>query len=436
LSEKLRDSVVLFLLAFFLYNINLRPIAAGDSVPAALMPIVILTKGGMAMDEYNQYYLDYYKKRLYGLEGIAKPYFFTPTKFGYLSSYPIATGLFLTPFYAVPVYIYSLTHPTTAQWVFFAVVAEKISASAITAATVVLFFLLARQLGASRLMTWMLSFAYAFGSEAWSTSSQALWQHGPGVLFVLAACLTALRHNKSPSAKNAFLFGLLCGVSVAVRPTNFLLILPLCAWVMIKRRSYVIYYVMPLTAIAIIVGAYNMMVFGDLRGGYQGPFNAPFWEGFSGILFSPGRGLFLYFPLAIFGFLGFYKGIREKNSFLDFYSALLISASLQILLFSRWYTWWGGHCFGPRYLSEIEPLMLLAAIPFFQYRHFYSKWTIFVVFLLWSVSVQAVGSFIYPMGAWNSSPQNIDNVPSRVWDWRDNPVQRDLTAFVERYSHK
>ena len=52
MSEKLRDSVVLFLLAFFLYNINLRPIAAGDSVTAALMPIVILTKGGMAMDEY------------------------------------------------------------------------------------------------------------------------------------------------------------------------------------------------------------------------------------------------------------------------------------------------------------------------------------------------------------------------------------------------
>ena len=424
--------MALFLLAFLIYNINFRPIATGDSVPAALMPIVILTKGSMVMDEYNQYYLDYYKKKFHGQESILAPYFFTPTKFGYLSSYPVATGLLLTPFYAVPVYLYNLAHPTTAQWVFFAVVAEKISASAITATTVVFFSLLAKQLGASRFMAWMLSFAYAFASEAWVISSQALWQHGPGILFALSACLMALRHDKSPSARDAFLFGLLCGISVAVRPTNLLLILPLYAWVMIKRPSYVAYYVLPATAIAIVLGAYNMTVFKDLRGGYQGPFNALFWEGFSGVLFSPGRGLFLYFPLAIFGFLGFYRGLREKSVFLGFYSVLLVSAGLQILLFSKWYTWWGGHCFGPRYLSEIQPLLLLAAIPFFQSRHFYSKWAIFFIFLIWSVSLQAVGAFIYPMGAWNSSPHNIDKVPSRLWDWRDNRCEETWLHLLIR----
>ncbi len=394
------------------------------------MPIAILTKGSMAMDEYNQYYLDYYKKVYSGQKSIPTQYFFTLTRYGYLSSYPIATGLLLTPFYAVPVFFYSLTHPTTAQWVFFSVVAEKISASAITAATAVLFFLIAGQLGASRLVAWMLSLAYAFGSEAWSTSSQALWQHGPGILLMLAACLAAFSCDDRPAAGKAVLVGLLCGIAAAIRPTNLLFCLPLLIWFWMRHTGYFFWSVVFFAAIVSAVGAYNIAVFGDFRGGYAQPLNGDFLKGFSGILFSPARGLLPYFPLSAFGIVGYVLGLRSARAHAGFCSVLMVFVVSLVLLVSVWPMWWGGYSFGPRLLAETQPMLLLMSVPVFaSTQKIRLRWALFAVFLFWSVFIQVVGAFIYPAGMWNSSPQNIDKVPSRVWDWRDNPVGRDLRAF-------
>ncbi|MDA8079388.1 MAG: hypothetical protein M0Z79_10675 [Nitrospiraceae bacterium] len=411
----------------------MRPIATGDSVPAALIPIALLTKGNMAMDEFNQHYIDYYQRRDGYRQETPKPYFFVATKYGYLSPYPIATGLILTPFYAVPVYVYNQMHPTTAQWVFFAVVAEKISASAITAASVALFYLLCLKVGASRAMSLLLAAAYAFTTEAWVISSQALWQHGPGVFFILSSCLIALDHKEYPSVRKAVLIGLLCAVAVAIRPTNIIFCISLLLWTVAMRASYWLWCAIPVAAIASALGAYNIAIFGNVRGGYTMPFNADFLEGFSGILFSPGRGLLIYFPLALFGLAGYYRGLRERHAAAGFFTVLMISALLQIILFSKWPTWWGGYCYGPRYLTEIQPMLLLAAIPLFRQRqNDLLARAVFIVFFVWSFSIQAVGAFLYPAGDWNGSPINVDNALSRVWDWKDNPVARDITAFLKK----
>ena len=77
--------------------------------------------------------------------------------------------------------------------------------------------------------------AYAFGSEAWAISSQALWMHGPGVLSILQS----LKLAGVPSAERALLVGLCCGIAIAVRVNNVIFVGPLLCWILITdRRSF------------------------------------------------------------------------------------------------------------------------------------------------------------------------------------------------------
>jgi hypothetical protein len=435
LAERVvRECILLFLVAFFFYNVNLRPIAAGDSVPASLIPVTLLTEGTLRMDKYNDYYTDYYRKILHSEKKIPNVYFFHKTEAGFFSTYPIATGLLVTPLYAVPVGLYSLFHPTTAEWVFFAQVAEKIAAATVASGAAVLFYLICLRLSLRRWRAWVLTFAYAFASEAWTISSQALWQHGPGVFFILAACLAALAHLGNPSARKALLIGFCCGFAIAIRPTNVLFAAALGGWVLIRRPSFWFYYLFPVTVFCVALASYNAAIFGNVRGGYTAPFQGNFLEGFSGILFSPGRGFFLYFPLAFFGLAGYYRAVRRRDSDIGFYSVLIFSFAAQILLLSKWPTWWGGHCFGPRYLTEVQPMILLASIPWFREARIGSLPGIaFAIFFVWSLFIQGVGAFVYPSGGWDMTPVNIDDRPSRAWDWIDNPVSRDVGAFLNKH---
>ena len=63
--------------------LSVKTLGSGDTVPASLLPIVLLTEGRIYFDSYEQHYKD-----------TGNPvYFFVHTKRGLVSSYPLATGL-------------------------------------------------------------------------------------------------------------------------------------------------------------------------------------------------------------------------------------------------------------------------------------------------------------------------------------------------------
>ncbi len=51
---------------------------------------------------------------------------------------------------------------------------------------------------------------------------------------------------------------------------------------------------------------------------------------------------------------------------------------------------------------------------------------LFGCLLLYSASIQFVGTFFYPKGAWDDRPADSDHAPHRFWDWADNPVRRSI----------
>ena len=441
LATRLRGSwppwvvaLLLTCLAFGVYCSNRRTMPTGDTIPAALTPIVLITHGTLAMDEYRDYYLQH---------GVI-PHFFITTRHGVLSSYPILTGLVLTPLYVVPVLIYERAQPRVEDWVQFALDTGKLSAALITAAGSAVFYLLALRLGAGRRWAVALTLAQAFATEAWSTSSQALWQHALSVLAILVATLLALRQAAGATVARAGAFGAACALAVAARPTNLVFALPIFAWTVLwpapRRAAILVASAAAPVAIGGALVAYNLLLLHGLGGGYRWAWSPAPLRGLAGLLWSPGRGLLLYFPLALLGVAGMVKALRAGAFWRSVYLPLAVFVVAHLLLVASFSTWWGGYCFGPRQLSEIQPILLLLAVPLLQVAPVAVAGAgladtpgagrlvqvVFWVFLGWSVALQAVGAFLYT-GYWNAAPVSVDAAPERLWDWRDNPVTRDLS---------
>ena len=88
----------------------------------------------------------------------------------------------------------------------------------------------------------------------------------------------------------------------------------------------------------------------------KGGFVGRFLVGFYGILFSPGKSLFLYNPLTIFGCLAFTRFLAGNKKIALFFGWLIIS---HLLMFSFWHSWPGGMGWGPRLMLVVMPYLIL-----------------------------------------------------------------------------
>jgi hypothetical protein len=219
-----------------------------------------------------------------------------------------------------------------------------------------------------------------------------------------------------------------------VRPSDGLLA---CAVVLVLLRRQSIgalaAFLPPVALCGSIAMAWNLWLFHNPLGVYgAAPITLHNLEGLAGILFSPGRGLAVYCPFLLFAAAGI--GCRRRwnpgaLSLLASVSAVYCLAHLVAVSFI--YTWWGGQCWGPRYLTEIMPFLTLLILPALD-GVMARPWqrTIFVCLLVYSVAVQFAGAFCYPNGLWDTTPISADNHPERFWDWRDNPIRRTIGGGV------
>jgi hypothetical protein len=132
---------------------------------------------------------------------------------------------------------------------------------------------------------------------------------------------------------------------------------------------------------------YNYWLFGNLLGG--APLRAEIWfrefgtrnmfagslpEGFAGLTISPSRGLLIYSPITLVALHVAFKAWRSpartdlQSAFGQGDAILMLRyvslAALSILLmYSKSIFWWGGHGFGPRYLTDAMPFVGLLFAP-------------------------------------------------------------------------
>ena len=153
----------------------------------------------------------------------------------------------------------------------------------------------------------------------------------------------------------------------------------------------------------------------------------------TGTLLSPSRGLFIFSPWVLLAVLSApITWSKLRGSGLTGW--LLLALIPYLLLFSKYAVWWGGHCFGPRYWTDVIPLLaiLLAfGLDWASLKCRSMAW-LFLVSIVLAIGVQFVGAFCFPSN-WNLEPEDVDTHHERLWDWRDTELARYLGDTWRRY---
>ncbi len=178
------------------------------------------------------------------------------------------------------------------------------------------------------------------------------------------------------------------------------------------------------------VGAYNVARYGRLTDtGYRSiddlPFRAPLLHGLQGLLVSPGKGLLWYCPLVFLALALWPLLLRRRRA----EGLLALGIALPTLVvFGTYPVWWGGHCWGPRYLAPLLPLLLapLAFLPEALAQGAGGVWRAVarpaaVALIVLSVAVQALGVGVHVERFLGTGFTGVNEQQS-LWVVRDSPL--------------
>jgi len=137
-----------------------------------------------------------------------------------------------------------------------------------------------------------------------------------------------------------------------------------------------------------------------------------------GNLVSPSRGLFVFCPILLVVLVLVVSRWRALTS-----QALALIALLAIALITlsaaTYPVWWGGYCYGPRFLTDAIPWFVLLAILALsatpeEYRRLHTPTVMAGAFLLlFSIAINARGALAMATFDWNDKRP----IPALMFDW-------------------
>jgi hypothetical protein len=444
------------------YNINLRQVSSYDTYASRFVPISILRDADVMLDEFVP---DEMKRRAGEKNFLSDNFVYVRGHF--YDSHPPIGPLVALPVYAVPAWIGIPRRPELVANMF-----SKLAASLMVALSAVLLFQASRRLliamqsghdaktdGASPQrvdrVALISAITYGLATSVWSTASLAMWTHTPAVLG-FAAALWALTCGRAGlagiAAAGAWFARPATAPAAALLGLYLLHRLVRHQWTSSAgqtRRADVLWFAAGAGVTALAGILYNYWLFGNFVGG--APFRTEIWfrelgtrdmfsgslpVGFAGLTVSPSRGLFIFSPVvcvAIYGAIRAWRSpVPRETQPRDFARGdailLLRYASLAalavLLVYSKFIAWWGGHGFGPRYLTDAMPFVGLLFVPGWASiigragRASLIKGAA-IAALSYSIFIQAVGAFCWPE-SWT-----LDNNPPyrfRLWEWHDSQI--------------
>jgi hypothetical protein len=409
---RLQTSLIVGLCCFVIYNANGRAISAGDTYPARYLPFAIL--------QYHTVFMNPVAKVAAQGRGDTA-FWMLPRPSGRLMSlYPIVEPILIAPLY-VPADAYlHLRGWTDARFDWVSKVMEKLTASFLAALSASLLYLLLRR-RTSNANALLLTFAYALGTTTWVVSSQALWQHGMAQVLVVAVLLLLTGPFSVP---RAVVVALLCGLIVCNRPPDVILAGALGTYALFwagRRRAVLLAAVASLPMLLVLF--YNLRFGGNIAGGYgviggARFFDHPLLPGTAGLLFSPGRGLFVYAPFLLFLVYAvrFLPRTPEEKRLTVLLSAAVV---IQIMLYAK-VDWRSGLSWGPRYMTDLLPFLMWMLVPVVERLRGAARLS-FLFATAVAIAIETIGAFCYS-GWVDNAIYTIDHDPHEMdeaWKWRN-----------------
>lgn len=444
------SSLIIFTACLFIYWFSDRQIGSGDTVPNSLLAFNWLKNGILHFDNFrNSYFFDR-----------GQVYFFVESSTGHLTSlYPIGPAIVAFPLYLC-FFLWLEFKALVKTWLLGYYVDplqitelifderrlayEHLAAAILTAFSVVIFYLILRL----KFNVWVSlvgSFSFGIATNTWVTNSQGLWQHTIANLLIVCIilCLFKANHQRDDTYQNLLLGmgGVLCGLLPGVRPTSTLFAIAITLYVVYYYRWRSGYFFLG-TLSCLFSAAWNFYYFQNPFGGYATAIQRPYqwtlaqaWEGLTGLLFSPSRGLFIYSPIALLALPGAYQVYRRRACRDEQLILALLGAALILFTTYCFYIiWWAGFAFGPRFMVDLLPivayliaqgwdwLLRLLTVPRYRLASA-ATLTICLGLTILSSTVQVIGAF--GEANWDAVPLSVDQYPERLWDWRDSQLRRE-----------
>jgi hypothetical protein len=412
-------ALVLAAAAFVVYNLNFSYQTSEDSLPAKLLPYSILRN--------HDFYLDWMPKTGRNSQ---ETHSLIHREGRVLSGYPVVAPVLAAPFYAPFVLYRHFRHyPDMDAFHDESDGLEKLSASALTAASVAFLYLALETLFGRR-RALFLSVLYAFATSTWYTSSQALWQHGPAELLLAVLLWLVVCHENGPPMVFAGM-GAVAALLSADRPPNVVFALALAVWCALRHPRRLPLIVAGAMPVAALVVASDLVYFHTWLGSYggfvsvYGKERTPLLPGIAARLLAPGIGLLVYSPFFIFLLLLLRRpphpaldappsptrgegglpsppageggspqqsagdpgeGSRLALSLPLFLRLALVACAVLTILYGR-ASWPAG--FGPRYMTDMLPVLVAALGPVLPLLSGAAR-GLFFLLAAWSMLLQAI----------------------------------------------
>jgi len=415
------------------YMINGRDLGSYDTISATVLPLNILRGDGIYFDNSH---LGNVRSNL------PFPDFVTMSHGRMVTLYPIGPALVAVPLFAPQVAMLDLYSP---GWdrdrrvaVGESLLMAKRSMAVVVALVGVVLHRLLLVLGVGRAAVPAV-LAACLGSDLWTVGSQAPWQHGPAALSLITAI--ALLHPRPVGRWRLALAGAFTALLVACRLMDVVFAAAILTWLAWTDRPGLRWFLPPPILVGLALLTYNLWLFDSILGGQarleqyhvkrhgvSGTWSGNLVDGLLGTLLSPNRGLLVYSPwIAVALVILVVPTVRRRLAAHSLICVLIASLIPYTIILSKYSVWWGGHCFGPRYWTDVIPLFAILFAYGLDWMLARSRILVAIsaVTVIFSIAVQMIGAFCYP-SSWNLQPRNVDLHHERLWDWRDTELSRSL----------
>ncbi len=328
----------------------------------------------------------------------------------------------------------------------------------ITAITCVVIFLFCVNLGYCNRTSVIITLMYGLGTIAWP-QSKGPFEHPLETILILLSVFFVYLHVRNKSYRKLILSSVFLGIAFITRSPSLLTLLPVLLYLLfsnIRKKTLLpffkeaIIYGMTLVPFGMFYLYYNYVRFGDVfETGYSEIFNqwgvkafgTPLHVGLYGLILSPGKGFFVYSPMAILFILAA-KNFYKRNK--DLTIAFLTFISAYVLFHSKYIAWHGDWAWGPRFLTVITPFLIIPSGELFESGMLYgrqrtlcslkSTMVNIVVYLLLAVSIliqiAAVTVNLNKYFIKNHIPSR--NIPNHIYfDPNYSPIKEQFKFVVE-----
>ena len=286
------------------------------------------------------------------------------------NQFEMGYGALLIPLYAIGRVVGLVFPSPDADWA--PTLAVMLSNPIITALTCAVLFSFCRALGMRhRTAIWTTIF-FGLGTLA-VPYAKGLYREALQALTLLVAVYATYVFRRTASSKWLLTAGIAFGYLAFTKVANLALLPFFLVYLLLiptqqKRIPHMVrvvgVFLLPLLALLTVQGIVNVLKFGNFFN--IGPYNygnpLPYFSlanviaGITGLLFSPTKSLFIFAPPVTLFFPAWFWFFRKDKV----QAVFILSVVVGQVVFSGAYVGWdGGTYWGPRYLVEIVPLLIL-----------------------------------------------------------------------------